>query len=210
MKKAIRTLLIAGSLMSMIGATALYADQTQTINQKAKVIIHDAKVKGDKIVQDAKAKAQAMMEKAKEDAAELKKESAQSLKETTAETKALANEAMEKAKGKGHELIEKTKAFPQVVKQGAKDKYIYTKEAVNEKFNKSKDAISDMRIHAVIKYAFLMSKDIHSMKIDVDVKNGVVELLGKVKSNEEAEKAMQIALSTKGVKSVKSLFFIED
>jgi len=210
MKKTIRTVLIVGSLMSMVGATALYADQTEMINQKAKVIMHDAKVKGDKLIKDAKAKAQALIEQAKEDTADLKKESAQSMKETTAETKALANEAMEKAKRKGHELVEKTKALPQVVKQGVKDKYVYAKEAINKKFDKSKDAINDMRINAAIKYAFLMSENIHSMKIDVDVKDGVVELFGKVKSNEEAEEAMQIALSMRGVRAVKSLFFIEE
>ena len=210
MKKIITTALLAGSLMSIFGATALYADQTETIDQKAKVIMHDAKVKADKLVEDAKAKAEAMIEKAKEDAATLKKESAQSMKETTAEAKTLASEAMDKAKAKGHELVEKTKAMPQVVKQGIEDKYVYTKEAVNKSYEKSKDAIADARIHAAIKYAYLMSEDIHSMQIDVDVKDGVVELFGKVKSAQEAEEAMQIALSTKGVWAVKSFFVIRD
>jgi len=210
MKKIITTALLTGGLMSIFGATALYADQTETIDQKAKVIMHDAKVKADKLVEDAKAKAQVLMEKAKEDAAELKKESAESMKETTEETKALANEAMEKAKAKGDELVEKTRALPQVVKQGIEDKYVYTKEAVNKSYQKSKDVVNDTRIHAAIKYAFLMCKDIHSLKIDVDVRDGVVELFGKVKSHEEADKAMQIALSTKGVWAVKALFFIEE
>lgn len=212
MKKIITTALLAGSLMSIFGATALFAEenQSETIEQKAKVIVHDAKVKADKLVEDAKAKAQVMIEKAKEDAAELKKESAESMKETTAETKALASEAMDKAKAKGDELVEKTKALPQVVKQGIEDKYVYTKEAVNEKYEKSKDTIADARIHAAIKYAFLMSENVHSMKIDVDVKDGAVELFGKVKSAQEAEEAMQIALSTKGVWAVKSFFVIRD
>jgi len=210
MKKIITTALLAGSLMSIFGATALYADQTETIDQKAKVIMHDAKVKADKLVEDAKAKAEAMIEKAKEDAATLKKESAQSMKETTAEAKTLASEAMDKAKAKGDELVEKTKAMPQVVKQGVEDKYVYTKEAVNKSYEKSKDAIADARIHAAIKYAYLMSEDIHSIQIDVDVKDGAVELFGKVKSAQEAEEAMQIALSTKGVWAVKSFFVIRD
>ena len=210
MKKIITTALLTGSIMSIFGATVLYADQNETIDQKAKVIIHDAKVKADKLVEDAKAKAQAMIEKAKEDAAALKKESAESMKETTAETKALASEAMNKAKAKGDELVEKTKALPQVVKQGIEDQYVYTKEAVNQSYEKSKDTIADARIHAAIKYAYLMSENIHSMQIDVDVKDGVVELFGKVKSAKEAEEAMQIALSTKGVWAVKSFFVIRD
>jgi osmotically-inducible protein OsmY len=211
-KKIITTALLTGSLMSIFGSTALFAEENQneTIEQKAKVIMHDAKVKADKLVEDAKAKAQVLMEKAKEDAAALKKESAQSMKETTEETKALANEAMEKAKAKGDELLEKTKAMPQVVKQGIEDKYVYTKEAVNKSYQDGKDTINDTRIHAAIKYAFLMSEDVHSMKIDVDVKDGVVELFGKVKSSEEAEKAMQIALSTKGVSAVEAFFLIKE
>jgi len=212
MKKIITTVVLAGSLMSIFGATALCAEENQStvIEQKAQAIVHDAKVKADKVMEDAKAKAAAIIEKAKEDAAALKKESAESMKETSAEAKTLANEAMEKAKTKGHELLEKTKAAPQIVKQGVKEKYVYTKKAVNETYEKSKDAIADVRIHAAIKYAYLVSPDIHSMNIDVDVKDGVVTLFGKVKSTEEAQEAMLIALSTKGVRAVESFFLIVD
>ena len=212
MKKIITTVVLAGSLMSMFGASALFADQNQseTIEQKAKAIVHDAKVKADKLVEDAKAKAQAMIEKAKEDADALKKESAQRTKEITEETKALANEALEKAKTTSSELVEKTKATTQTIKSGIEDKYVYTKEAVNKSYEKSKDAVNDTLIHGAIKYAFLMSQDIHSMKIDVDVNNGVVELFGKVKNTQEAQKAMQIALSTKGVSEVKAFFVINE
>ncbi len=212
MKKIIATALLAGSLMSIFGASALLADenQVQAIDKKAKMIVQDAKVRANKLIDDANAKAKAMIEKAKADAAELKKESAQSMKKTTAETKALANEAMSKAKAKSDKLVAKTKALPQIVKQGIVDKYVYAKEVANKSYQKSKNAISDTRIHAAIKYAFLMSSDIHSMKIDVSVKDGVVELFGKVKSDYEAQKAMQIALSTKGVSVVKSFFLIEE
>ncbi|MEO1938329.1 MAG: BON domain-containing protein [Sulfurimonas sp.] len=212
MKKIITTVLLTGSLMSIFGATALFAEENQstTIEQKAKAIVHDAKVKADKMMEDAKAKAAEMIEKAKEDAAALKKESAESMKETSAEVKTLANEAMETAKAKGNELVEKTKAMPQAVKQGVEEKYVYTKKVVNETYEKSKDAIADARIHAAIKYAYLVSPDIHSMQIDVDVKDGDVRLFGKVKSAQEAEEAMQIALSIKGVWAVESFFLIVD
>jgi len=208
MKKIITTALLTGSLMSIFGVTTLFADQAQTIDQKAKVIIHDATLKADKLVEDAKATAKEMIEKAKEDASALRKESAQSMKETSAETKALASEALEKAKAKGHQIVEKTKAMPQVIKQGIEDKYVYTKETVNESYEKGKDSINDTLIHGAIKYAFLVSEDVHSMKINVDVKDGVVELFGKVKSSQEAEKAIQIASSTKGVWAVNAFFVI--
>lgn len=210
MKKIITTALVGGSLLGMFGVTALSADQTGTIDQKAKVIVHDAKVKADKLVEEAKVKAKEMIEKAKADASALKKESAQSMKETTAETKALANEALDKAQTKGHQLVEKTKAMPQVVKQGIEDKYVYTKEFVNKSYEKGKESVNDTLIHGAIKYAFLVSKDIHSLKINVDVKDGVVELFGKVKSSQEAEKAIQIASSTKGVWAVNAFFIIKE
>jgi cell division septum initiation protein DivIVA len=72
MKKIITTALLTGSLMSMFGVTTLFADQTQTIDQKAKVIVHDAKVKADKLIEDAKEKARTIIEKAKEEASDLK------------------------------------------------------------------------------------------------------------------------------------------
>ncbi len=158
------------------------------------------------MIEDAKEKARTIIEKAKEEASVLKETTV----ETTTEAKALANEALEKTKAKSHELAQKVKAAPQVVKQGIEDKYVYTKKAVNESYEKGKDTVSDVRIHAAIKYAFLTSKNVHSMKIDVDVKDGFVELFGKVKSIEEAEEAMLIALSTKGVWAVNSFFAIRD
>ncbi len=50
MKKIITTALLTGSLVSILGVTTLFADQAQTIDQKAKVIVHDAKVKADKLI----------------------------------------------------------------------------------------------------------------------------------------------------------------
>jgi len=211
MKKILTTALLTGSLMSIFGSSALLADesQIQIIEKKAKAIVYDAKEKADKLVDSAKEKAESMIANAKASAFALKEESAKSEKETTAETKTLANEALKKTEMKTHELVEKTKAMPQIIKQGLEEKYIYTKEAINNSYDKSKDKINDTIIHGAIKYAFLMSSEIHSIKIDVDVEDGVVTLFGKVKSNNEAQEAMQIALSTKGVRGVKSFFMIE-
>ena len=212
MKKVITTALLAGSLMTVFSGSALLAvdNESETIDQKAKAIVHDAKVKADKLLEDAKAKAQAMLKKAEDDADELKKQSIQSAKETTEETKALANEALKKAKIKSDELSEETKATTQTLTRGMEDRYVYTKEVVNKSYQKSKDTANDALIHSTIKYALMMSPEIHSMKIDVDVNNGVVELFGKVKSAQEAQKAMEIALSTKGVSAVKAFFIIKE
>jgi len=211
MKKIITRTLLVGSLIGIFGASALFAQesQEQQIEKKAIAIVHDAKTKADKLVEDAKAKAKALIEKAQVDALKLKKESLKSAKETTAETKELAKEALQKAKAKSDELVERTKSMPQIIKQGIEDKYVYTKEVANESYKKSKNVANDTLILGAIKYAFIISPEIHSMKIDVSVKNGVVELFGKVKSNYEAQEAMQIAVSTKGVVVVKSFFVIE-
>jgi len=212
MKKLLKTIVIAGSLISLFGTTTLLANdtQSQTIDKKAKAIVYDAKIKANKLIEDAKSRANFMIEKAKLDAAELKKESAQSINETTEQTKILANEALKKAKEKSNALVQKTKSLPQIVKQGIDDKYIYTKEVTNTLYTKSQNKVNDTLILGAIKYAFLMSSEIHSMKIDVSVKDGKVELFGKVKNNNEAQEAMQIAVSTKGVYFVKAFFVIEE
>lgn len=212
MRKITPAILLAGSLITFFSTTGLLAteNENETIQEKAKAIVHDAKVKADKLLEEAKAKAKAMVKKAEEDADELKRESVQSAKETTEETKALANEALKKAKTKSVELSIQTKTTTQTFTKGIEEKYIYTKEVVNKSYEKGKDSANDALIHSAIKYAFLMSPEIHSMKIDVDVNNGVVELFGKVKSLQEAQKAMEIALSTKGVSEVKVFFAITE
>ena len=212
MRKIVASALVAGSLLGISATTALCAQESQSaaIGQKAQAIVHDAKVKAERVMEEARAKAAAIIEKALKDAKALKKESATNAKEVSAQTKALAQEAIEKAKAKNRELIEKTKASFQRVKQGAEEKYVYAKNAVNDTYEKSKEAIDDARILAAVKYAFLTSDDIHSMNIDVDVKDGVVTLFGKVKSTQEAQEAILIALSTKGVRAVKSFFLISD
>ncbi len=212
MKNIIIKTLVAGSLISFVATTALYADQNQTvtIEQKAKEMVHNSKVKADKLIEDAKVKAAAIIEKTKTTVEALKNESEKSINETTQEAKDLAHEALEKSKATGTELIEKSKALPSKMETDIQDKYVYSKKAVNKSYEKGKDKANDILIHTAIKYAYLVSSDIHSMKIDIDVKDGVVELFGKVQSAEEAEKAIQIALSTKGVSVVNALFSVKE
>ncbi len=206
MKKIIQVAIVAG----LLSGAVLQADDAQTIDKKAATIIHDATIKADKLVEDAKSKALSMVESAKSDAIELKQKSKKSMAETTQQTKDLANEALERAEDKSSDLLEKTKSLPQHVKQGIDDKYIYAKEATNDMYEKGQSRVQDTLILGAIKYAYLMSSEIHSTKIEVTVKNSIVDLFGKVKSSKEAEEAMQIAISIKGVHAVKSLFVIEE
>ncbi len=199
MKKIITTTLLVGTLMSTFGVTSLLANSdTQTVEQKAQ-----------KLVADAKVKAQALIEKAEADAVALKAQAHKSINDTSKEAKTLAAQTLQKVGQEKEKFADKTTVTLQHVKEGTKDKLIYTKELVNKSVVKTKSAVNDALILSSIKYAYLTSPDIHSTKIDVDVKNGVVKLFGKISSKEEAQEAILIAFLTKGVWAVESFFMIE-
>lgn len=212
MQRRIPALLLTTFLVCIAGAASLYADDTpnETIEQKAKAMLDSARQKAAALIEDANVKADELIKKAQADAAALRQASAKSAEETTDETKKLAEEALEKVEKKGNALTEKTKSTVEVYRSGAEEKYIYTKEAFNDAYAQGKAAVNDAMIHAAIRYALLMSPDIRSMKIDVDVTNGIVELFGKVQNAQEAQTAMQIALSTKGVRMVKAFMLIQN
>ncbi|SMC08541.1 BON domain-containing protein [Nitratiruptor tergarcus] len=68
---------------------------------------------------------------------------------------------------------------------------------------------NDLLIKTQINYKFLTQKDIPSSTILVTVKDGVVELFGKLYSKKSALKAIDIALHTAGVKEVVSYLIIK-
>ena len=211
MRPITSTALLALFLACVSAGTEAGADDNpnKTIEQKAKAIIESAHRKADMLMEDAKVKGDELINQAKADAASLRQESAKSASETSDEAKKLAQEALEKVEKKGNQLTEKTKSKAKVYKSDAEEKYIYTQEALNDTYTQGKKAVNDVKIHAAIRYALLMSPDIRSMRIDVDVNDGIVELFGKVQSIEEAQTAMQIALSTEGVRMVKAFLIIQ-
>ena len=71
----------------------------------------------------------------------------------------------------------------------------------------AKDAaehVDDAWITTKVKTDLLATKDVSGTAIDVDTKNGIVTLNGKVASRAEEEKAISVAKSIHGVTSVKS------
>jgi osmotically-inducible protein OsmY len=66
------------------------------------------------------------------------------------------------------------------------------------------NTIDDATITGRVKTSLLNDPDIAGLKIDVDTFKGVVTLSGAVKSQAEANKAMDIARKTPGVADVKS------
>jgi hyperosmotically inducible protein len=66
------------------------------------------------------------------------------------------------------------------------------------------DTIDDATITTRVKTALLNDPEVGGLRIDVDTFNGVVTLSGRVKSDAEATKAVQLARSIGGVTDVKS------
>jgi hyperosmotically inducible periplasmic protein len=78
-----------------------------------------------------------------------------------------------------------------------------TKDAPS-KTEKAKEVVEDAVITTKIKAEFARDKQVSAMNIKVDTDKGVVKLTGNAKSKEEADKAVSIAQSVKGVVSVKN------
>jgi len=64
------------------------------------------------------------------------------------------------------------------------------------------DRLSDASLTATVKSKLLADRDTSGLRIDVDTKDKVVTLSGKVKSQAEKSQAVQIARNTEGVRSV--------
>ena len=68
-----------------------------------------------------------------------------------------------------------------------------------------KENVGDAKITAKIKTAYAKDKDVSALEINIVTDNkAAVTLKGTVKSQTEADKAVQIAKTTEGVTSVKS------
>ncbi len=67
---------------------------------------------------------------------------------------------------------------------------------------RTKEALGDAAITTKVKAKFATDSQVSAMSIKVDTDNGVVKLSGNAKSQEEADKAAEIAKNTEGVTSV--------
>jgi len=66
------------------------------------------------------------------------------------------------------------------------------------------ETIDDATITARVKTALLNDPDVSGLRIDVDTSRGVVTMSGVVKSQNEVQRAMQIARRVGGVVDVRS------
>jgi osmotically-inducible protein OsmY len=82
--------------------------------------------------------------------------------------------------------------------------YAQTQDAPKER-SAPREAISDAMITAKVKAELARDKEVLARNINVDTdKSGVVQLSGTARTKEEADKAVQIAKSVKGVVSVQN------
>jgi osmotically-inducible protein OsmY len=65
-------------------------------------------------------------------------------------------------------------------------------------------AVTDAAITSAVKAKFLADTTVQGLKIDVDTNGGMVTLNGMVSSRAEADRAMNLARNTTGVKGVHS------
>jgi hyperosmotically inducible protein len=71
------------------------------------------------------------------------------------------------------------------------------------------EKITDAGLTAAVKSKLLADPDTSGLRIDVDTKDNVVTLTGKVKSQAEKGEVLLIAQNTEGVKGVKDLLTID-
>ena len=66
------------------------------------------------------------------------------------------------------------------------------------------ETIDDATITTRVKTALINAPDVAALSIDVDTFKGVVTLSGRVKSQDEATRALSVAQGIEGVREVKS------
>jgi hyperosmotically inducible periplasmic protein len=123
-------------------------------------------------------------------------------KNATVAMKEASKEATDKTAQKLEELKKKLQEekVAEKVKKGANEAVVAVKKGAETVEKLTLDA----SITAAIKMKLANDEAIEARNIDVETKNGVVTLKGKVSSPAEAERAIQLAKEVEGVKEVKS------
>ena len=111
---------------------------------------------------------------------------------------ATRGEVENKLDSAGNYISDKAHEGADAVKDAAHDAKVATENAAS----KTGEVVTDAAITSEVKTKFLADTAVSGLKIDVDTKDGVVTLSGTVKSNAEANKAVEIARQSAGVKRV--------
>lgn len=86
---------------------------------------------------------------------------------------------------------------------------IPSKENIKSLYKVSKSKINDLLLLTTLKHALYINKKINST-IYININNAHVELFGRVKSKEEEQEAVHVALTIKGILSVESALLIDE
>ena len=64
------------------------------------------------------------------------------------------------------------------------------------------EVTDDTTIHLIVKSRLIAARDVRGMPIDVEVNQGIVTLIGKVRTEEERKRALEIAAGVPNVAKV--------
>jgi len=103
-----------------------------------------------------------------------------------------------------------TKNTGEAIKEGTTEAAQETGQAVGHAAKKVGEKVEDGSITAAIKMKFANDELVSASNIDVDTTDGLVTLNGTVSSQEEADRAVQLAQTVDGVKNVRSNLIIEN
>ena len=104
------------------------------------------------------------------------------------------------AREAGREIREETREATDAAKEKSRD----AKESAERAGDKTGNVLTDAAVTSAVKSKFLADTTVKGLKIDVDTSNGVVTLNGPVGSKAEADRAVELARETSGVKRVVS------
>lgn len=108
--------------------------------------------------------------------------------------------AAEQAANAIHKGNQALKDITVTAKEGAAKAASAAREAAQD----AAPVISDAALTAKVKAALLADKDVSAMAIDVDTQGGVVTLSGRLRDADQANRAVEIARTIDGVKSVEN------
>jgi hyperosmotically inducible periplasmic protein len=84
------------------------------------------------------------------------------------------------------------------------------REKAKQLSSKVADATADARVTTAIKAKLVADSNLSALSISVNTTDGVVTLAGRVRSHEEAKKAMDLALATDGCNKVISTLQVKE
>jgi len=104
----------------------------------------------------------------------------------------------DRAESTWEEAARQGRYLVQVGKDGAVTAWRETERVGGE----AKEELTDAALLAAVKTRFLSSQDVQATRIDVDVQDRVVTLTGRVRSVAEMQRAVALAIDTRGVERV--------